>query len=283
MMKLQMDQDLPLLDALALLAPQSSKTTLRSWLKDERVYVDGVVEKVGSKVIKKNQTISIGAKPPPTVEGIRILYEDSDLVVIDKPSNLLSVAAAFEKGKTAHAILKNHYRPRRLLIVHRLDQDTSGVMLFAFSPEAFERLKKIFEEHDIVRSYIAIVEGHLAESKGTWTSYLYEDENYYVHETKNPEKGRLAITHYEVLDTNKRCSLVKFTLETGRKNQIRVHCQSAGHPIMGDLKYGLPTSPAKRLCLHAQSLSFKHPMTGKEMKFESPIPKEFQKHFVSSL
>jgi len=278
-MKLLLNQDLPLLDALAILAPDSSKTTLRSWLKDGRVCVDGIVEKVGNIVVHQNQTITVGAKPDPSIDGLRVLYEDSHLIVIVKPSGLLSVAANFEKSKTAHAILKNHFRPRKVYVIHRLDQDTSGVMLYAFSEKAYEKLKTIFADHDIVREYIAIIEGHLPTPKGKWESYLYEDESYYVRTTSDPERGRLAITHYEVLDTNRSFSLVKFTLETGRKNQIRVQSKAAGHPIYGDQKYGTFGSPAKRLFLHAQGLAFKHPITGKEMVFESPLPQEFKRHF----
>lgn len=276
-MKLQLDNDQTLLEALAVLSPDSSKTTLRSWLKEGRVYVDGIVEKLGSKLIKKHQIVTLGAKAAPVINGLRILYEDSHLIIIDKPSGLLSVAAAFEKGKTAHAILKNHYRPRKVYVVHRIDQDTSGVMLFAFSEKAYEMLKKTFAEHDIVREYIAVVEGHLSQAQGVWESYLYEDDNYVVHETSDPNCGRLAMTHYEVLQENKLYSLVKFTLETGRKNQIRVQCKAAGHSIVGDLKYGAVRNPVRRLCLHARRLAFKHPITGKEMHFETELPKEFKK------
>jgi 23S rRNA pseudouridine1911/1915/1917 synthase len=276
-MKLQLNQDLTLLDALSLLSPGSSKTTLRSWLKDGRVFVDGQVEKIGSKLIKNQQIVSLGAKPLPTIDSLIVHYEDSHLIVIEKPPGLLSVAADYEKGRTAHAILKNHYRPRKVYVIHRLDQDTSGVMLFAFSEKAYEKLKNTFAEHDIVREYIAIVEGPLEESQGTWESYLYEDENYIVHETLNPHEGRLAITHYEVLNRNKFYSLVRFTLETGRKNQIRVQCKAAGHSIVGDLKYGAERNPIRRLCLHAQNLAFKHPITGKEMLFSAPIPSDFDK------
>lgn len=220
----------------------------------------------------------MGAKAVAPIDGLRILYEDSHLVVIDKPSNMLSVAAAFDKTKTAHAILKNHYRPNKVYVVHRLDQDTSGVMLFGLSETAYEKLKEIFEEHLITRQYVAIIEGQLLESQGTWESYLYEDDFYTVHVTTaaNP-RARRAITHYEVLNANKLYSLVKFTLETGRKNQIRVHCQAAGHSIVGDTKYGATRNPIKRLCLHAQHLGFEHPISGKKLYFESPIPTEFKK------
>ena len=274
-MKIILDRDLTLLDALAIVAPDSSKTTLRSWLKEERVFVDGILEKVGTRHLKKGQVVTVGVKSAPPISGLRILYEDTHLIVVDKPSGLLSVSAAFEKAKTAHAALKNHYRPRKVYVVHRLDQETSGVMLFAFSEKAYENLKKAFEEHHIGRYYIGIVEGQLLQNQGTWESYLYEDENYMVHETLDLNRGRLAITHYEVLNSNKLYSCVKFTLETGRKNQIRVQCKAAGHSIAGDTKYGSVRNPIRRLCLHAKGLVFEHPISGKKMEFDSPLPKEF--------
>lgn len=276
-MKLKIDKEQPLLEALALLAPDSSKTTLRSWLKEGRVQVDGIVEKLGNRLVHKDQVISLGAKEAPKVDGLRILYEDSHIIAIEKPAGLLSVAAVFEKTKTAHAILKNYFKPRKVFVVHRLDQETSGVMLFALSEKAYENLKKMFEKHDINREYVAILEGHLPKPQGKWQSYLYEDENYMVHETSDPEIGRLAITHYEVLSTNKFYSAVKFSLETGRKNQIRAQCKAAGHSIAGDLKYGAKQNPLRRLCLCSRKMNFKHPITGKEMCFEVSIPKEFNK------
>jgi 23S rRNA pseudouridine1911/1915/1917 synthase len=276
-MKIQIQKEITLIDALALLSPDSSKTTLRYWLKEGRVTVDGLVAKIATMQLKPNQTVSIGPKFGPTIDGMRIIYEDSDLVVVDKPSGLLSVAANFDKKRTAHALLKTHYKPNKVYVVHRIDQDTSGVMLFALSEEAYDKLKLVFEEHDIVREYIAIVEWPMAKAKGTWESYLYEDANYHVHETKEPGKGKLAITHYEVLAKSPKYSCVKFKLETGRKNQIRVQCAVAGHPIAGDFKYGAYSDHIRRLCLHAYKLAFEHPITGKMMHFESPLPAKFNK------
>jgi tRNA pseudouridine32 synthase/23S rRNA pseudouridine746 synthase/23S rRNA pseudouridine1911/1915/1917 synthase len=267
--------DLPLLEALAQLSPQSSKNTLRSWIKEGRVQINDVTVKNASAIVLKDQCVSIGQRKKVIRPGIPILYEDRDLVVIDKPSGLLSVATAFEKGETVHALLKVHYRPRKIFVVHRLDQDTSGVMVFALNQEACDRLKALFEVHDIQRAYTAIVEGPVLSSAGTWQSYQYEDSQYMVHETSDPTQGRLAITHYQTIATSKRHSWLQLQLETGRKNQIRVHCQSAGHPIVGDKKYGAQTNPLKRLCLHAHLLAFQHPFTKKFLKFESPVPEEF--------
>jgi tRNA pseudouridine32 synthase/23S rRNA pseudouridine746 synthase/23S rRNA pseudouridine1911/1915/1917 synthase len=149
-------------------------------------------------------------------------------------------------------------------------------MLFARTEAARDQLKDMFEKHDLERTYIGIVEGVLdAEKEGTWSAYVYEDGNYVVHATTDPSRGALAVTHYTIERSDMRSTWLRMELETGRKNQIRVHCQLAGHPIVGDRKYGAKTNPIKRLCLHAHSLAFKHPITQKPMRFISPIPQAF--------
>lgn len=267
--------DISILEALALLSPQSSKNTLRSWIKEGRILLDGVTIKNTSITVLKNQEVTISQRKKMVRHDIPILFEDKDLVIIDKPSGLLSVSAAFEKGETAHAILKRHYHPRKVFVVHRLDQDTSGVMVFALNQEACDRLKDLFEVHAIERAYTAIVEGELLTKKGTWQSYQFEDSQYRVHETEDETQGRIAITHFQTLGSNKRYSRLELKLETGRKNQIRVHCESAGHPVVGDKKYGAQTNPIKRLCLHAHLLAFQHPFSKKNLRFESSVPQEF--------
>lgn len=266
-----------LLDAVALMAPDSSKTSLRSWIKEGRIQVDGFCKKITSLPVEPGQVITLTPKAKLTDEGdVRIIYEDQHLVVIDKPAGLLSVATAFEKGDTAHGFLKKFYKPAKIQVVHRLDQETSGVMMFAKTDEAYEILKKMFESHELDRAYMAVVEGPMEEETGKWECYLYEDANYVVHKTNIPQNGRLAITHFETVQKTKKYSLLRLRLETGRKNQIRVHCQLAGHSIVGDRKYGAVSNPAKRLCLHAYLLGFNHPITGKKMHFESPLPEEFK-------
>lgn len=267
-----------LLEALGQLAPKSSKTTLRSWLKDGRVTINGKTHKIATTPVLEGQNIEVNPKPARVLEeGLKIIYEDDHIVAIDKPEGMLSVSTNFEKGKTAHALLKNKYRPRKVYVVHRLDQDTSGVMIFALSEKAKEALKEVFEKHDIERAYTAIIEGHLEESEGTWKCLLFEDANYFVRKTSNPEKGKMAITHYQVQATNDKFSRLKLELETGRKNQIRVHCQIAGHPIVGDNKYDAVENPIRRLCLHAHLLAFVHPITKKQLRFESPVPEKFKR------
>lgn len=276
-MKYNVENKATLIDLLADLYPDCSKTTLRSWVKEGRISLDGEIIKRTDHQAYKGQEIVVGAKPRIAQGDIRILYDDPHLVVIEKPEGLLSVATNFEKGDNAHAFLKNYYRPKRVYVVHRLDQDTSGVMLFALNEKGKDRLKEMFEKHDMHREYIAIVEGRPKESEGSWQCYLYEDGNYFVRPTDDPNKGRLAITHYQVLATKKGYSRLKLTLQTGRKNQIRVHCQMSGHPVVGDKKYGAKSNPLKRLCLHASTLSFKHPILKKMMNFTSKPPELFEK------
>ncbi len=270
-------ENMLLLESLALLSPNSSKNTLRSWIKEGRVQVDHRVIKQANKEINAGQLIEVGQRKKFIQEGIEILYEDNDLVVINKPSGLLSVSAAYEKTGTAHAVLKNHFHPKRVYIVHRLDQDTSGVMVFALNEKTCTELKKLFAAHDIQREYAAVVEGKMTEKQGTWDSYLYEDKNYHVHETEENDDGERAITHFKIKKTSRTHTWLTLKLETGKKNQIRVHCEAAGFPVVGDKKYGALTNPIKRLCLHAQLLAFKHPITKKDLKCESPIPDEFFK------
>ncbi len=265
-----------LLDALALIAPESSKTTLRSWLKIGRVQVDGQVIKIGSEMLVKGQEVIVGEQHRFIAEEVRVVYEDQDLIAVDKPSGLLSVSTDFEGGNNLHSILKSKFKHKRVYPVHRLDQDTSGIIIFALSQRARDKLKEIFEKHDIERRYVALVEGHLKEKSGVWRSYQYEDKAYFVHTTQSPEKGKLAITHYQVIGQSKKYSLLDLKLETGRKNQIRVHCSEAMHPVLGDHKYGAKANPLKRLCLHAYLLELEHPTTKKPMRFESPIPVEFK-------
>jgi 23S rRNA pseudouridine1911/1915/1917 synthase len=273
-MKCIIDKDQSLLEALSILAPDSSKTTHRSWLKDGRVTVDGEVVKLASTLVRKGQEVSLNQRLR-FIEGLQVYYEDRHLIIIEKPAGLLSVSSATELKQTAHNLLKNYFRPKKVFPVHRLDQDTSGIMMFALSELACEHLKADFEQHLVQREYTGVVEGTITPSQGTWKSYLVEDANFYVHQTNNPELGRLAVTHYQVQQVARNRSLVTFKLETGRKNQIRVHCQAAEHPIVGDKKYGAQSNSLKRLCLHAHMLAFRHPITNQAMQFESPVPTQF--------
>lgn len=276
-MKKMIDQDQPLLEALRLLYPDSSKTTLRSLLKEERIKVDGQTCKLGTLSLKKGQILEVVKKQNVIAEGVKILYQDPHLAVVFKPSGLLSVSTDFEKNFTLHKILKEHFQPKTVEVVHRLDQDTSGVIVFALDKQTCLKLKILFEKHEIERCYTAIVEGKLTPRSGSWRSYLHEDENYVVHSTDNARKGKLAITHYVVEGYSKKFTRLRLKLETGKKNQIRVHCSDAGHPIAGDTKYGASSNPGKRLMLHADHLGFIHPVKRKKMQFTIDPPESFDK------
>lgn len=264
-----------LIEVLEEMSPSSSKTTLRSWLKEGRVLVDGVSVKLANSTVEPGQEISLEKAKKIIYPNITVLYEDPHFIVIDKPQGLLSVATDFEKSACAHAYLKKIFKPRRVFVVHRLDQETSGVMVFALSEKAYHGFKNLFLHHALDRCYTAIVEGSPKQKSGTWVSFLFEDQNYYVSSVSNPSIGERAETHFRVLKEGKKYSSLELKLETGKKNQIRVHCYDAGCPIAGDEKYGAKTNPIKRLCLHAHLLAFDHPVTEKPMRFVSEVPKSF--------
>jgi tRNA pseudouridine32 synthase/23S rRNA pseudouridine746 synthase/23S rRNA pseudouridine1911/1915/1917 synthase len=212
---------------------------------------------------------------------LEILYEDRDILVVDKPAGLLTVGTPTNKFKTADYILTDYVRKgslkwrNRIFIVHRLDQWTSGVLIFAKSEEVMSFLKAQWK--DTEKKYVAVVYGHLAQKEGIITSYLAEDKAHAVYSTTDATKGKLAHTAYKVLKETKRFTLLEINLLTGRKNQIRVHMADEGHPIVGDRKYGKIKDEYERLALHSKSISFKHPTRGEQMTFEAKVPNYFNK------
>ena len=274
-------QKIDLLTFLERKYPESSKSTLKKWIKAKRVHVNGEMIEDQQALISENAEVSLGAKKEFCHYDLQILYEDQDVVVIYKPTGLLSVATDNEVFRTAHDYLKRRSPNRRVFPVHRLDKDTSGVMVFAYTQDAKTHLKDQFEKHTIHREYRAIVSGHFEEKSGKWESFLVEDSNFRMHESKQQEGAKLAITFYEVLQETRRLSLVKFILKTGKKNQIRVQAAQRGHPVLGDSKYGPENDTFPRLALHAMVLEFVHPKKNKKLSFSYPIPKELAKLFAS--
>ncbi len=276
-MKQIVEQESLILDVLSKMAPESSKNTLRSWLQAGRITVDGQrVERANAQVIP-GQEVVLGSKVAFIKGSLRIVHDDDQIVVLEKPEGLLSVATDFETRATVHAMLKRQFHNRKVFPVHRLDRETSGIMLFAYTEKAREEMKRQFEQHLIDKTYFAIVEKEMPFGIGTWESYLEEDDFYYVKSTNDSQRGKLATTHYEVLKTERNRSLLRLNPKTGRKNQLRVHCTEAGHCIVGDKKYGALTNPIKRVCLHAQKITFTHPATGRSMTFMAPLPEVFSK------
>ncbi len=271
------EKNASLLDILQEMAPDSSKNTLRTWLQSGRVTVDGQLSDRANREIQAGQKVQIGTKVTFIRGSLRILHDDDHIVVLEKPEGLLSVATDFETKATVHAMLKRQFHNRRVYPVHRLDRETSGVMLFAYTEQARDHLKSQFEQHTIHKAYYAIVEREMPLGNGKWESYLEEDDFYFVKTTNDSVKGKLAITHYQVLKAERNRSLLLLNPQSGRKNQLRVHCSEAGHPIVGDKKYKAATNPIKRVCLHAQKITFAHPASGKKMTFSAPVPQIFSK------
>jgi 23S rRNA pseudouridine1911/1915/1917 synthase len=218
-----------------------------------------------------------------TLRKMNILYEDEHLIVIEKSSGLLSVATEKEHEKTAFSILKSYVKKNNfrahLYIVHRLDRDTSGIMMFAKSKEIQQNVQDNWNDIVTKRIYYAVVEGHVKSGEGEIVTSLKENKSLKMYSSKTPGEGQKAITRYLVLKSDTRYSLLEVELETGRKNQIRVHLQDIGHSIAGDKKYGAVTDPLRRLTLHAGVLEFSHPITGECMHFETPVPAIFNKLF----
>jgi 23S rRNA pseudouridine1911/1915/1917 synthase len=206
--------------------------------------------------------------------GLHIVHIDDAIVVVDKPAGLLSMGSEREKEKTAHRMLNEHLKAlakplrQQVFIVHRLDRETSGLMVFARSESAQAALQRNWK--DVTKRYLAIVEGTPSNASGTLRENLVESKSFKVHRVE--KGGEAAVTHYRVLKTYGERSLLELTLETGRKHQIRVQLAAIGHSILGDRKYGATTEPARRLALHSCELRFRHPLSGAAMEFHSALP-----------
>lgn len=261
----------------------AKRNDLKKWLKFGHISVNGTVTSAFDAPVVDGAEVRLNLTRPFTMfrhPRIEIVYEDSDIIVINKGYGLLSVGAQnHKKEENAYDILRNYVKecdPRnKLFIVHRLDRDTSGLMMFAKSAEAQETLRHNWNNIILERLYVAVLEGNLEQDSGFVKSRLAENSQYVVYSTPNPDEGRVAVTHWRVIGRGNNLTLVHFSLDTGRKNQIRVHAAELGHPISGDRKYGARKSPLHRLALHAQTLRFAHPVTRKDMNFETPVPPKF--------
>ncbi|GAB6012178.1 RluA family pseudouridine synthase [Viscerimonas tarda] len=263
---------------------RKSRNAVKSLLAHKQVKVNKKIVSQYNYELKPEDVVSIHKKNQAhnaqKLKGLSIIYEDESLIVIDKEAGLLSIATDREKRETAYSIiseyLKHKDKEARIFVLHRLDRETSGLMMYAKETDVQEIMQKNWDNFIKVRSYIAVVEGEVAPAEGTIVSWLTEDKNYVMHSSPRDNGGQKSITHYKTLKTNRKFSMLVMKLETGRKNQIRVHLQHVGHPIVGDKKYGSKISAIKRLALHAQELTFMHPLTNEILEFKSPIPKKMQ-------
>ena len=213
------------------------------------------------------------------LHGLVILYEDRDVVVVDKPAGLLTMGTDSNKTRTAYFIMTDYVRKgysksrNRIFIVHRLDRDTSGIVIFAKNAEAKVRLQDQWKHTE--KKYLAVVHGQCAKTSGTITTYLAENKARIMYSTSDRKKGKLSSTGYKVLKQTKDFALLELDLLTGRKHQIRVHLAGIGHAVVGDRKYGKADHDHTRLALHARSISFKHPFNGQQFTLESKVPAYF--------
>lgn len=276
----------PLLEFLLDSMENTSRTKIKSTLQGRGVKVNGKV------ITQFDYPLSCGMKVAVSRSKqnaemfknryIKIVYEDRYIVVVEKNVGILSMAAG-HSSLNVKTVLDSYFKTSRQKctahVVHRLDRDTSGLMIYAKDMQTEQILEH--EWHDIVydRRYVAVVNGEMEDDYGTMTSWLKDNKAYITYSSPYDNGGKYAVTHFHTLDRTTDHSLVEFRLETGRKNQIRVHSADMGHPVCGDIKYGNGDDPIGRLCLHAYVLCFYHPITRRRMEFETPIPVNFRKLF----
>ena len=282
------EDDLILLAALELMYPQSTKTKLRKMLTEGRVLVEGEPVYKAKKLLAKGNLVSVINRseamiksPPPEARKqfskLKIIFEDEYILVVDKPAGLLSVATEKLEKDTLHSRCVDHVKRQSerawCHIVHRLDRDTSGVMVFAKNRETKEHLQTQFAERDVKRLYHALVEGRPEQNDGTDSSWLIEDKHLHVKRVKSTFKGaKQSITHWRLEDQDEFVSLIEVIIETGRRHQIRMAMQLIGCPIVGDTIHGAKTNPLNRICLHATTLGFSHPSSNEFTQYDSIVP-----------
>ncbi len=284
----QVHKEIGLLDFLLERLTDKSRNNIKSLLSHKMVMVDGNTISQFDFPLSKGDVVSIGKttmkqKEVAKKNKLNIIYEDKDFIAINKPSGLLAIATEKEREFTSYHYLMDYVRADnmrlRVYIVHRIDKDTSGVLIVVKNPLLKDKLQARWNDLVSERKYIAVVEGKLDKKEGTIRSWLKEGNNTTMYSSHKKGDGQEAITHYKVLKENDKYSLLEVNIDTGRKNQIRVHMMEMGHPVVGDEKYLGKSNPLKRLGLHANVLEIKNPLNNKVMRFVAPVPKEFKDLF----
>lgn len=277
-----------LMEFLMFKMPDAPRKTIKSLLTHHQVAVGGVpVSQYNYPLVPEDVvTVSKNRIAKHERKDLPIIYEDEDILVINKPSGLLSVATDREKGKTAYRLVSDYmaaFNPKaRVYIVHRLDEDTSGVLVFAKKYEVREALQNHWQEIVETRAYYAIVEGQMEKEEDVFKDYLTQNDLHLVYVTKNRTVGKLSITAYKTIAYKEPYSLLDVHISSGRKNQIRVQLGHRGHYVVGDDKYGEPSNPLGRLGLHAYQLTFTNPLNGKRYDFVTPMPESFKSLFFKT-
>jgi 23S rRNA pseudouridine1911/1915/1917 synthase len=282
--KFQSPEAGPLLQVACAILHDHSATKVKSMLRHRQLAVNGTATTQFDYPVHAGDELWVnygGSFDVFKHPHMKLVYEDESILVVDKGYGMLSTAAGKVKDATVFSVMRDYVKKRnehaRVFIVHRLDRDTSGLMLLTRTAKAREKLVKNWTKMVLERHYEAVVEGIMEEDEGTIKSYLYDgDDNYTVHSTDNPEMGELAKTQFTVLERGASNTLVQLSLRKGLKNQLRVHMSTKGHPISGDRKYGGHPNAIKRLALHATRLTIMHPTTGEEMAFHSAVPESFK-------
>ena len=262
-----------------------SRNNVKSLLSRRLVAVDGVPVSQFDTPLTVGQTVTILPVSAPKADALPfpLLYEDEHLIVANKPAKLLSVATDREKTRTAYHIVTDYVKSRkvgdRIFVLHRLDRDTSGVLMFARDAETKELFQSRWNEIVTRRGYLAVVEGVPKPDRNTIRSYLIETDTHLSFSGRPGPNAKEAVTSYQVVKAGNGYALLDISIETGRKNQIRVHMKERGCPVAGDRQYGARTNPIGRLCLHANELSFVHPVTGEPVTFKAKMPRDFNRVF----
>jgi len=284
--KITIESEQSLIEALSKSFPNSSKNKIRKMLTEGRISVNGEIEHKAKRPLKESdiveildKTISRELTPPPKQKptNLNIIFEDEDILLVEKPAGLLSIATNKMEPDTLHSRCVDYVKSKDpsnwCFIVHRLDRETSGIMLLAYSKNNKEYLQEQFAERSVYRTYYALVEGQLPSKKGTEVEWLLEDKNLRVKKVNPKTKmSKQAITHWEVMKENQETSLVRIMIDTGRRHQIRMAMKSLETPVVGDSLHGAETDPLGRICLHASSLEFLHPRTDEPVRFETRVP-----------
>lgn len=282
----QVTNEQPLLEFLLENVKQESRTKIKATLRGNGIKVNGKNVRQFDFLLKPGMKVSVSKHKNDNMQlrsrYVKLVYEDRYLVVIEKNVGILSMAAG-HRSLNVKAVLDDYFHKSHQRcsahVVHRLDRDTSGLMVYAKDIETEQVLEHNW--HDIVydRRYVAVVSGEMEEDGGTIANWLKDNKAYITYSSQTDNGGKYAVTHFHTLARTTEHSLVEYKLETGRKNQIRVHSADMGHPVCGDIKYGNGDDPIHRLCLHAYVLCFYHPVTGERMEFETPIPASFKALF----
>ena len=268
--------------------PHKNRKVLKAVLRDRQVCVDGKPITQFDYSLGPGQHVEVcwDREIKNTHLGkLDIVHEDQDIIVINKPPGLLTIATDKEKRRTAYSILSSYVKAEnphnKIFIIHRIDRETSGLLIFARSEKVKLQMQTAWNATISQRSYIGVVEGAVMPPEGTITSWLTESKAFIVYSSQKQGQGKRAVTHYRKIMGNKTLSMLKINLETGRKHQIRVHMQDLNCPVIGDKKYGSQLNPLGRMGLHARTLEFTHPSTGKLCRFDTGIPKTFLNLFAS--